>query len=59
MSGHSPRAAVAPEVERTPRKMSARNDDPRALPTLFRIGFAEMVAYRAEMLVRVWPPPCR
>jgi len=25
----------------------------RALPTLFRIGFAEMVAYRAEMLVWV------
>ena len=23
----------------------------RALPTLFRVGFAEMVAYRAEMLV--------
>ena len=25
----------------------------RALPTLFRVGFAEMVAYRAEMLVWV------
>ena len=25
----------------------------RALPTLFRVGFAEVVAYRAEMLVWV------
>jgi len=32
--------------------MSARSTF-RALPTLFRIGFAEMVAYRAEMLVWV------
>jgi ABC-2 type transport system permease protein len=30
--------------------MSARSTV-RALPTLFRVGFAEMVAYRAEMLV--------
>src|SRR5262249_40297690 len=32
--------------------MSARSTV-RALPTLFRIGFAEMVAFRAEMLVWV------
>jgi len=32
--------------------MSARSTV-RALPTLFRVGFAEMVAYRAEMLVWV------
>src|SRR5262249_20246150 len=34
------------------RSMSLRSTA-RALPTLFRVGFAEMVAYRAEMLVWV------